>query len=94
MIRAIRAGYRGVDTACQPKHYREDLVGEALSILAADYKIERSSLFIQTKFTPIDGQDLGQPLPYDRYAPLTDQVLLVTLFLIVLLIFFDSFSFH
>ena len=26
---AIRAGFRGVDTACQPKHYREAGVGDA-----------------------------------------------------------------
>lgn len=27
---AVRQGFRGIDTACQPKHYREDLVGAAL----------------------------------------------------------------
>ena len=27
---ALESGFRAVDTACQPKHYREDLVGEAL----------------------------------------------------------------
>lgn len=30
VVQAVRAGFRGIDTACQPKHYREDLVGEAL----------------------------------------------------------------
>jgi len=29
-----RAGFRGIDTACQPKHYQEDLVGKALQRLA------------------------------------------------------------
>lgn len=29
-----RAGFRGIDTACQPKHYQEDLVGAALARLA------------------------------------------------------------
>ncbi len=27
---ALGCGFRGIDTACQPKHYREDLVGEGL----------------------------------------------------------------
>jgi hypothetical protein len=74
VIRAIRAGFRGIDTACQPKHYREDLVGEALVTLASEYGIQREDIFLQTKFTPIDGQDLNQPLPYDRYASLPEQV--------------------
>jgi hypothetical protein len=38
------------------------------------HNIPRSSLFIQTKFTPIGGQDRSQPLPYDPAAPLTEQV--------------------
>lgn len=28
--RAIRSGFNGFDTAGQPKHYREDLVGQAI----------------------------------------------------------------
>ena len=39
VITAILSGYRGVDTACQPKHYREDLVGKALVILDSEYNI-------------------------------------------------------
>jgi len=27
---AIKQGFKGVDTACQPRHYREDLVGLGL----------------------------------------------------------------
>jgi hypothetical protein len=38
------------------------------------HSIPRSSLFIQTKFTPIGGQDRSQPLPYDPAAPLPEQV--------------------
>jgi hypothetical protein len=30
---AVPAGFKGIDTACQPKHYREDLVGAALANL-------------------------------------------------------------
>ncbi len=59
---AIKCGFRAVDTACQPRHYREDLVGVGLE---SAYKegIKREDLFIQTKFTPINGQDLNN-MPY------------------------------
>lgn len=30
---AVLCGFTGIDTACQPKHYREDLVGAALERL-------------------------------------------------------------
>jgi diketogulonate reductase-like aldo/keto reductase len=69
---AIRAGFRGIDTACQPKHYREPLVGEALQRLA-DQGIERESIFLQTKFTPLSGQD-PRNVPYHKDAPLAVQV--------------------
>eukprot|EP01111_Echinosteliopsis_oligospora_P006426 TRINITY_DN20565_c0_g1_i2.p1 TRINITY_DN20565_c0_g1~~TRINITY_DN20565_c0_g1_i2.p1 ORF type:complete len:290 (+),score=76.66 TRINITY_DN20565_c0_g1_i2:195-1064(+) len=70
---AVLAGFRAIDTACQPKHYREDLVGQAIKELQ-EQGIQRSDLFIQTKFTSIDGQDTSQPLPYDPHLPLPDQV--------------------
>jgi diketogulonate reductase-like aldo/keto reductase len=35
---AIGAGFLGLDTACQPKHYHEAGVGEALVRLAASGK--------------------------------------------------------
>jgi diketogulonate reductase-like aldo/keto reductase len=54
VVQAIQAGFRGIDTACQPKHYDEPLVGAALLRLN-ELQIERESLFVQTKFTPLDG---------------------------------------
>ena len=30
VVKAIQAGFRGIDTACQPKHYNEPLIGAAL----------------------------------------------------------------
>src|SRR5215510_1394888 len=64
--KAVKAGFTAIDTANQPKHYSESLVGEALE------GIPRESLFLQTKFTPLDGQD--QRVPYDTQAPLQEQV--------------------
>mmetsp|Transcript_32786 Transcript_32786/g.61668 ORF Transcript_32786/g.61668 Transcript_32786/m.61668 type:complete len:181 (+) Transcript_32786:208-750(+) len=69
---AVRQGFKGIDTACQPKHYSEDLVGQALEELEGE-GISRASLFLQTKYTPERGQD-PKRMPYDPKAPLPDQV--------------------
>ncbi|WVQ84879.1 hypothetical protein IAT38_007042 [Cryptococcus sp. DSM 104549] len=74
VIQAVKAGFRGIDTACQPKHYKEDLVGKAVGSLIADGVITREELYLQTKFTSIDGQDRAQPLPYDPKTPIPEQV--------------------
>jgi diketogulonate reductase-like aldo/keto reductase len=72
VVKAIQAGFRGIDTACQPKHYNERLVGAALKRLK-DHGIERDALFLQTKFTTLSGQDPRQ-LPYDKDSPIELQV--------------------
>ena len=71
VVAALRTGFRGIDTACQPKHYREDLVGKALQEVSGD--IPREEIFLQTKFTSLNGQD-PQQVPYDKIAPLEEQV--------------------
>jgi len=70
---AFAAGFRGVDTACQPKHYQEDLVGDALLEAFTSGKLLREETWIQTKFTSIRGQD-PQRVPYDQKKALPDQV--------------------
>lgn len=65
---ALDAGFRGIDTANQRRHYHEAAVGEALA--AGD--LRRDDLFLQTKFTYVEGQD--HRLPYDPHAPLATQV--------------------
>ena len=72
VVKAVLAGFRGIDTACQPKHYDEPLVGAALQRLKTQ-GIERDALFLQTKFTPLSGQDPHR-IPYDKNAPLGTQV--------------------
>lgn len=69
---AVLLGFRGIDTACQPKHYDEAGVGKALARLA-EGGVKREDLFLQTKFTPLDGQDPAR-VPYDPGAPLAAQV--------------------
>lgn len=65
---ALAAGFRGIDTANQRKHYFEEGVGRGI----AASSIPRDELYIQTKFTYIDGQD--HRLPYDPKASIATQV--------------------
>lgn len=68
---AVSTGFTAIDTANQLIHYQEALLGEAL--LALNKKgIKRETLFLQTKFTPVDGQD--HRTPYDASADITTQV--------------------
>lgn len=46
VIQAFRCGFRSFDTAAQPKHYREDLVGEAIRQILAEGVVERRDLFV------------------------------------------------
>lgn len=53
---------------------REELVGRALHELATKHSVPRTSLWIQTKYTPIGGQDVSKPLPYDPKSSIAEQV--------------------
>ena len=68
---AIQSGFRGIDTACQPKHYDEAGVGAGV-IASFGSGLSRAELYLQTKFTPLSGQDPAR-IPYDRNAPLPQQ---------------------
>ena len=71
---ALLHGYRGVDTACQPKHYHEPGVGAGVaSFLASNGTLARGDLYLQTKFTSLSGQDPAR-VPYDPKASLAEQV--------------------
>ena len=69
---AVTSGFRAIDTANQLIHYQEALVGDALLALA-EKGITRNSLFLQTKFTPVNGQD--HRTPYNPVAPVSTQVM-------------------
>jgi diketogulonate reductase-like aldo/keto reductase len=68
---AIEQGFRAIDTANQRKHYYEAAVGQAAQT-ALKNGVAREDLFLQTKFTFVDGQD--HRLPYDPKAPIPTQV--------------------
>jgi len=73
---ALSLGFRGIDTACQPKHYFESGVGDGIANFMnaqSGGAIGRSDLYIQTKFTSLSGQDPRQ-VPYDPRASLEEQV--------------------
>lgn len=65
---ALNNGFKGIDTACQPKHYYELGVGDAL------VNFNREDIFLQTKFTSINGQDPNN-CPYDKNLPLQQQII-------------------
>jgi diketogulonate reductase-like aldo/keto reductase len=69
---ALRAGFRGIDTANQRRHYVEAGVGAALAAAARAGVVTRDDVFIQTKYTYARGQD--HRLPYDPAAPVATQV--------------------
>ena len=71
VLQAVEAGFTAIDTANQLIHYDETRVGDALQTLAGQ-GVARDRLFLQTKFTPVNGQD--HRLPYDANATITTQV--------------------
>ncbi|KAI0017952.1 NADP-dependent oxidoreductase domain-containing protein [Xylariomycetidae sp. FL0641] len=73
VVDALAAGFRAIDTAAQPAHYREDLVGEGIRRAIQDGLVTREDLYIQTKFTPAASQDASN-MPYDANAPIEEQV--------------------
>jgi diketogulonate reductase-like aldo/keto reductase len=70
--KAIGHGFRGIDTACQPKHYHEAGVGAGIATCLND-GLTRADLYLQTKFTPVSGQDPDR-IPYDPRARPAEQV--------------------
>lgn len=69
---ALRAGFRGIDTANQRKHYHEAAVGRAITEAIRNGEVSRDDLFLQTKFTFRPGQD--HRLAYDPAATVAVQV--------------------
>ncbi|SPO29046.1 uncharacterized protein UTRI_05620 [Ustilago trichophora] len=61
VILALTHGFRGIDTAGQRKHYREDHVGQALSTAQSEMNLDRRDVWVQSKFTPRSGQDWSHP---------------------------------
>lgn len=69
---ALQEGFRGIDTACQPRHYDEAGVGAGIAAALGKH-LQRADLYLQTKFTSVSGQDPAR-IPYEPSAPLPEQV--------------------
>ena len=69
---AIQTGFRGIDTACQPKHYDEPGVGAGVAA-SLNLRLNRGDLYLQTKFTDLSGQDPHR-IPYTPSASLPERV--------------------
>lgn len=69
---ALRAGFRGIDTANQRRHYFEEGAGQGLAAAYRAGVVRRENVFLQTKFTYRPGQD--HRLPYNPEARLGVQV--------------------
>lgn len=70
---AIMAGFRHIDTACQPRHYNEAGVGEGWTAAAKELGLKRSDIWIQTKYTNVEGQDPND-IPYDPETTIEERV--------------------
>lgn len=72
VMEALQAGFPGIDTANQRKHYFEEAVGIGISNFLKTSGKKRDDLFLQTKYTYQRGQD--HRLPYDPDAKFSVQV--------------------
>lgn len=77
---ALTSGFTAVDTAAQPRHYQEALVGQGIrnflsssTTTTTTTAAARDRIYIQTKFTSPAGQDETN-MPYDPSAPLEQQI--------------------
>lgn len=47
VYQALKAGFRGVDTAAQPRHYQEALVGDGIRRAIKDGIVDRKDVFVR-----------------------------------------------
>jgi diketogulonate reductase-like aldo/keto reductase len=69
---ALASGFLAIDTANQRRHYYEEGVGKAIEQALTERRLQRSDLFLQTKFTFSSSQD--HRLPYEADADFASQV--------------------
>lgn len=48
---ALKSGFRAIDTAAQPRHYQEKLVGDGIRRAIADGIVSREDLFVRKHST-------------------------------------------
>ncbi|CAN8095606.1 unnamed protein product [Discula destructiva] len=71
---ALKAGFRGIDTAGALGAYREKLVGDGIRLCVESGITTRSDIFLQTKFSPFKPGKDPSLYPYDTSAEIETQV--------------------
>ncbi|KAJ5664816.1 uncharacterized protein N7477_007264 [Penicillium maclennaniae] len=71
---AVKAGFRAIDTAAQPRHYQEDLVGDGIRRAIADGIVRREDLYV-SPFKPTSPTDscLTQAKVQTKFSPVEAQ---------------------
>jgi len=72
---AINAGFRAVDTAAQPRHYQEHLVGDGIRRAIADGIVGRKDLYVRkiTIFNVLDNQTADHRQVQTKFSPISAQ---------------------
>jgi hypothetical protein len=61
VYKALCAGFRAVDTAAQPKHYREDLVGAGIRRAIQEGVVRREDIYVSIIEISSTSQNLSRP---------------------------------
>ena len=67
---ALHAGFRFIDTACQPKHYNEAGVGLGIKTAIDSMGLSREDIFVQTKFTSLSVSCYNLVVGFNTLTPL------------------------
>jgi diketogulonate reductase-like aldo/keto reductase len=72
---AIKAGFRAVDTAAQPRHYQEHLVGDGIRRAIADKIVGRKDLYVRkiAIFDIPDSQTANNSQVQTKFSPVSAQ---------------------
>ena len=52
VYQALKAGFRAIDTAAQPRHYQEELVGDGIRRAIKERVVKREDLFVSFTASP------------------------------------------
>lgn len=72
---SIKAGFRAVDTAAQPRHYQEHLVGDGIRRAIADGIVERKDLYVSqaTSMNLLNNQSADCSQVQTKFSPVRAQ---------------------
>lgn len=62
---AVNAGFRAIDTAAQPRHYQEHLVGDGIRKAIADGVVRREDLYVSKRIPTLTCREIQEALGND-----------------------------